>query len=220
MAGVKIAAAANGGSAEIAGPPSSSANTVLKLPADTGAAGKVLAVKSANHSSTNAELEWATAASGGLWSSYAIICDEKSTGTSAGGFTKDAWQDRELNTEITDPDGIVSINSTDKTFTLQAGTYLIEWSAPAYKVTDHISRLYDVTGTAALATGFNQYAHDNYGLTMSRSEGFYRHIITASNTYKIQHYCNWTNSTNGFGFAVPPADATEKYTWVKIYKEV
>ena len=59
MAGVKIAAAANGGSAEIAGPPSSSANTVLKLPADTGSAGQVLRVKSANHSATNAELEWA-----------------------------------------------------------------------------------------------------------------------------------------------------------------
>ena len=58
MAGVKIKAAANNGSAEIAGPPDSSANTVLKLPADTGAAGKVLKVKSANHSSTNAELEW------------------------------------------------------------------------------------------------------------------------------------------------------------------
>ena len=65
MSGVKIAAAASGGSAEIAGPPSSSANTVLKLPADTGSAGQVLKVKSANHSATNAELEWATAAGEG-----------------------------------------------------------------------------------------------------------------------------------------------------------
>ena len=60
MSGVKIKAATNNGSAEIAGPPDSSANTVLKLPADTGAAGKVLKVKSANHSATNAELEWGT----------------------------------------------------------------------------------------------------------------------------------------------------------------
>jgi len=69
MAGVKIAAAASGGSAEIAGPPSSSANTVLKLPADTGSAGQVLKVKSANHSATNAELEWA-ADSGGIASTH------------------------------------------------------------------------------------------------------------------------------------------------------
>ena len=60
MSGVKIKAATNGGSAEIAGPPDSSANTVLKLPADTGSAGQVLKIKSANHSATNAELEWAT----------------------------------------------------------------------------------------------------------------------------------------------------------------
>ena len=60
MAEVKIAAAQNGGSAAIAGPPSSSANTVLKLPADTGSAGQALKVKSANHSATNAELEWAS----------------------------------------------------------------------------------------------------------------------------------------------------------------
>lgn len=64
MAGIKIAAAANGGSAEIAGPPDSSANTVLKLPADTGSAGQVLKVKSDNHSATNAELEWAADSAG------------------------------------------------------------------------------------------------------------------------------------------------------------
>jgi len=62
MAGeIGVTAASGGGSAAFVGPPSSSANTKLKLPADTGAAGKVLAVKSANHSATNAELEWATA---------------------------------------------------------------------------------------------------------------------------------------------------------------
>lgn len=62
MAGeVAVAAESGGGSAAFLGPPSSSANTKLKLPADTGAAGKILGVKSANHSSTNAELEWAAA---------------------------------------------------------------------------------------------------------------------------------------------------------------
>ena len=66
MAGeVAVKAESGGGSAALVGPPSSSANTKLKLPADTGAAGKVLKVKSANHSATNAELEWATEDSAG-----------------------------------------------------------------------------------------------------------------------------------------------------------
>ena len=65
MAGeLAFTAAANAGSAAFVGPPDSSIHTKLKLPADTGAAGKMLAVKSANHSSTNAELEWTTVSGG------------------------------------------------------------------------------------------------------------------------------------------------------------
>tara|TARA_Y100000401_G_C8287455_1_gene206831 strand:+ start:31 stop:723 length:693 start_codon:yes stop_codon:yes gene_type:complete len=42
-----------------------SADVTLKLPSTTGSAGQVLQVASANHSSTNAELEFAAAAAGG-----------------------------------------------------------------------------------------------------------------------------------------------------------
>ena len=42
-----------------------SADVTLKLPSTTGSAGQVLTVASGNHSSTNAELEFAAAASGG-----------------------------------------------------------------------------------------------------------------------------------------------------------
>ena len=43
-----------------------SADVTLKLPSTTGSAGQVLQVASANHSSTNAELEFAAAAAGGI----------------------------------------------------------------------------------------------------------------------------------------------------------
>jgi len=87
MAGVKIAAAASGGSAEIAGPPSSSANTVLKLPGDTGTAGQVLKVKSANHSATNAELEWAADAGG------KVLQIVQSTNSANQSTTSTSWAD-------------------------------------------------------------------------------------------------------------------------------
>ena len=61
-----VTAEANGGSAAFVGPPDSSIHTKLKLPPDTGSAGQVLKVKSANHSATNAELEWAADAGGKL----------------------------------------------------------------------------------------------------------------------------------------------------------
>ena len=73
-----------------------------------------------------------SAGGGGLFDSYAIIADVKAQNTDGGTFTQDAWRRRDLNTEITDVDGIVSISSNQ--FTLGAGNYLIKWSCPAKSV--------------------------------------------------------------------------------------
>ena len=81
----------------------------------------------------------ATVSGFGLFSSYAIIADQKSSGTDGGTATSGSWQTRDLNTEIADPDGIVSISANQ--FTLAAGNYLITWSAPAGDVRGHQSRL-------------------------------------------------------------------------------
>ncbi|SVB60040.1 uncharacterized protein METZ01_LOCUS212894, partial [marine metagenome] len=61
---------------------------------------------------TGANPAWATAP-GGLFASYAIIADQKAQNTAGGTFTSGAWRTRDLNTEITDPDGIVSISSNE-----------------------------------------------------------------------------------------------------------
>lgn len=62
---------------------------------------------------------------GGAALSFAIIADQKTAGTSGGANTPaTTFNTRELNTELHDPDSIVSIASDQ--FTLQAGTYLIE----------------------------------------------------------------------------------------------
>ena len=44
--------------------------------------------------------------------SIAIIEDQKSAGTAGGTFTSGAWRTRDLNTEVSDPDGIVSTQSS------------------------------------------------------------------------------------------------------------
>ena len=150
-----------------------------------------------------------------LFTSYAIICDEKSHDTSGGTFTSGDWRDRDLNTEIADPDGIVSISSNQ--FTLGAGTYFINWSCPAYRVEEHRSRLYDVTGSAVLAVGFNAWSADS-DRPQGWSEGFFRHTITSNNVYKLQHFC-LDSYTNGFGRSGNIDDTVERYSWVKIFKE-
>ena len=150
----------------------------------------------------------------GLFSSYAIIADQKTTGTDGGTFTSGDWRTRDLNTEIADPDGIVSISSNQ--FTLGAGSYLIRWSAPANQVGNHQSRLYDVTGTAEVEVGSNGRVWTSAG--QSSSTGSARVSPSSSNTYSIEHECQTTATTNGFGYNFG-LSSKEQYTVVEIFKE-
>ena len=146
---------------------------------------------------------------------FAALADEKAAGTAGGTFTTGAARTRTLNTEIYDPDTIVSISANQ--FTLGAGTYIIEWSAPAYGVNAHQTFLYDVTGTAVVENGSSEYALNNAGggnATGSRSMGYARVAPGSSNVYEIQHRCSFTLATNGFGLA--SGTNIEVYTLVKI----
>ncbi len=153
---------------------------------------------------------------GGKFASYAIICDEKASGTDAGTFTQDAWRTRDLNTEIADEDGIVSISSNQ--FTLQAGTYKIYASAPAYLVKEHQIKLYNVTDSADIAFGVPQYSSDAMRVTQN-SELYHRFTISAAKTFEIRHYGELTKTNNGFGVPTNFGNVV-KYLIVEIYKEV
>ena len=159
---------------------------------------------------------WGTPSS--LFTSYAIICDQKSSGTNGGTFTSGAWRTRDLNTEIADPDGIVSISSNQ--FTLGAGSYLIKWSAVGARVAKHKSALYDVTGTAYIDYGDVRWGM-NYDGEPDPSNGIARVTPSGSNVYEIRHYAQDSYSTYGFGFAgsTDTGNVVEKYTFVEIYKE-
>jgi len=149
----------------------------------------------------------------GLFSSYAIIADHKAQNTAGGTFTSGAWRERDLNAEIADPDGIVSISSNQ--FTLGAGSYLIRWSSEAKMVGEHQTRLYDVTGTAEVEVGATGSLWTSAG--QSSSAGAARVSPGSSNVYSIEHQCSTTVSTYGFGAAAN--FGTEQYTTVEIFKE-
>ena len=180
-----------------------------------GAANQVL-------KSDGTDAAWA-ADSGGLFSAYAIICDQKAAGTNGGTFTQDAWQTRELNTELADASSIVTISSNQ--FTLGAGNYLVKWSAPAVQVDRHQTRFFDHTGAAALGTGTPENAETTMtgypaedNKISNRSIGMIRLTPSGSNVYSIEHYCTVTNATDGFGIAAN-FGRPETYTMVEIYKE-
>lgn len=128
--------------------------------------------------------------------SVALIADEQPDNTNGGTFTSGSWVTRTLNTEVSDTDGIVSLSSN--VFTLGAGTYLIEWSAPAYQVGNHQSRLYDDTNSTVIEYATVEYASNSSGV-QTRSFGATKVTISASTGYKVEHRCSTTSATYGLG---------------------
>ena len=75
-----------------------SSDVTLKLPSTTGSAGQVLSVASANHSSTNAELEFAAAGGGKLLQFKYVV---KNNGASQSTVTTPAEVSSDLRVTIT-----------------------------------------------------------------------------------------------------------------------
>jgi len=191
------------------------ATQTIKLPGGTPGADKVLT------SNATGEASW-VAAAGGLFSAYAVICDEKTYLVAGGAFTSGAWQTRDLNKKILDPSTMVSISSNK--FTLGAGNYFIKWSAPATQVDLHLSRLYDVTNTAVVEYGTSENAESTMtgypvedNKVSTKSFGFARVTPSGSTEYSIEHRCSSTRADWGFGNASDME--VNKYTIVEIYKE-
>lgn len=170
-----------------------------------------------------------------LIQSYAVIEDVKSNGTDGGGSTT-SYQERVLNTRSIDPDNIVTLVGTEGTdetntrFTLQAGTYIIEASAPTWRSNRSASRFVQwdsSTGTTAtvLKYGTNTFSLSTYG-GYEYSQIFYRLTVSAQNVtdgvnvFGIQTKVQAANANHGFGEALGSyTDGDEHYTVVKIMKE-
>lgn len=157
---------------------------------------------------------------GGKFASFAIICDRKSNGTNGGSLTPGAWRVRDLNHEIADADGIVSISSNR--FTLQAGTYLIKANAPQYGRGYHALRLYNYTDSNTIADGQSNFA--NYNDNIYNSAFVWgRTTISSAKEFEILHRCSESSGGNSNGGGVAAGGGFtvnyEIYTVVEIYKE-
>jgi len=152
-------------------------------------------------------LAWVTP-TGGLFSGYAIFADQKTQGTNGGTFTSGAWRQRDINTTVANTD-TTNITLGTNEFTLLAGNYLIRWDVAAYTVYQNITRLYD--GTSSVGQGLSSNSN-TWG-----TPGSARVTPGTSTTYEIQHWCDTTLATYGFGLQA--GFSTEQYLTVEIYKE-
>ena len=150
---------------------------------------------------------------GGIWD--VIIEDQKPSGTKGGGFDSGAWRTRDLNTLVYNHGSLASLSNNK--FTLPAGTYCIDWDAPAHCVNRHKTRLYNYTNSTVVAYGTNEYAAADVDEreTASRSWGTAIVTITASTAFTIQHYSQASYSA---GFGEASSFGTEVYTRVRIKK--
>ena len=196
---IKLNAASGGGSFSLQAPSSSSNNRVFTLP-------------------DVADGTIATTATAGKFASYAIICDQKAYNADGGTFTANTVTTRDLNTEISDADGIVSIAGNE--FTLQAGTYFIKASAPAFFVQRHVAWLHNETDGAVVQYGTAEYAEAING-HVGRSFISARVTISGAKDFRIKHRCEGpTKSTNGLGVKNNYSASNSIYTVVEIFKEV
>ena len=159
----------------------------------------------------------ATGFGGGKFASYAIIRDQK-TDSNGGTFTNGAWRTRDLNTEVTDADSIVSISSNQ--FTLQAGSYLLKAYAPTYDVSRHQTRLYNITDSSITQSGSNEFNGDAGIQTSSFISA--RFTISGAKVFEIQHKCQYSKTTTGFEISMFDSFGSgnpDVYTTVEIFKE-
>lgn len=125
---------------------------------------------------------------------YIKLSDEKS-GTTGGGTSVAGSQTRVLNTKNHDTHSICTLSANQ--FTLPAGTYRIQASAPAYNGGRHVAALYNVTDALYVVTGTSTYAPSSNDQTESWVRGQF--TIAASKTFELRHFIGVASASFGLG---------------------
>jgi hypothetical protein len=143
------------------------------------------------------------------------VVDEKASNTAGGTFTSGDWRTRDLNTTRTN--GISGASLASNQVTLPAGTYYVEGLAAGYMVGGHKARLYNVTDAAEVKLGLTNIAGTSVAmLSMAQVAG--RFTISAQKTFELQHRCETTKTTYGFGNGNGFSGVPEVYAELRIWK--
>lgn len=126
------------------------------------------------------------------------VQDQKAASTDGGTFTSGAWQTRVLNTAVVNT--ITSASLSSNQISLPAGTYDIFASAPALQVNRHQTRLQNITDGSTILLGTTDHSRNTSatdGNSTSALRG--RFTIAGTKTIELQHRCETTVATAGFG---------------------
>jgi hypothetical protein len=159
----------------------------------------------------------AAPAAGGLFDAYAYLRDQKANNTAGGDGAAATWNTRTLNTEVFDPDDIVTLASNQ--FTLEAGTYFIIARAPALFVDKTRSRIRNITDSTTTLLGAADLATTGATPVEAHCHVRGRFTIAGTKVFELQHYTQ-QNAGFGVGLGTPTNSGdVEIYSEVEIYRE-
>lgn len=151
-------------------------------------------------------------------SNFLHVQDQKPSGTAGGTFTSGAWRARDFNTVVTN--SISGASLTANQVTLPAGTYFIDGAAPAFGVIGCVLRLYSITAATVLLTGNSLRSTDVTGNLQGNVVNMVSGIISLADVtvIELQHICQQTYATSGFGLCTNLGQDYNTYSDLKIWK--
>ena len=142
------------------------------------------------------------------------VRDEKANNVAGGTASATTWNQRDLNTVMTNT--ITGASLASDQITLPAGTYDIVARAPVHESNRHKLRWRNTTdGTTTLigSSGYVAAADTMVGLSFVKG----RFTIAAEKVFELQHYTEAAKATNGLGIETN-ASVVEVYADVLITK--
>jgi hypothetical protein len=133
------------------------------------------------------------------------IQDQKPSGTNGGTFTQGAWRTRDINTVVKST--IAGSGLSANRFSMMPGTYDVDIQCVAYACSWSRIRLYNKTKNEVAALGLTQFSQATNSGGYAYGDAFpaaLRHRLTLSEetTFEVQHICQYTRVSDGFGVAV------------------
>jgi hypothetical protein len=145
----------------------------------------------------------------------AYIKDVKADSTAGGTSSSGVYQTRVLNT-LQDPTGIV-VSLASNTFTLSAGTYDIQASAPCFRGIAHKIRLRNITDTSTTLVGVKAYTTNTDSVqTDALLAGTF--TITSQKSFTIEHFIQTGLATEGLGVSNASGGDNAVFTQVRLMK--
>jgi len=176
------------------------------MPLTTYTAGEVLTAASLNANFTFAASNYPQ---------HAIFNETQANNTMGGTFTQGSYIKRTLNTTVVNT--ITGCTLSSSVISLPAGTYQVLARAGAFMTQRHKCRLQNTSDATTIALGQNAISDTSAGQASTFSLLQTEFTLAGTKNIELQHRCQTTRATDGFGSACNFSD-DEIYTTIEIVK--